>query len=158
MYTHDYTDEYPQEHGQDNAMLARSFYEAYNNRDFDRVTSCIAEGAEWTNVATGQSFRGPDGYRQYLQSWATAFPDSTCEVTNLFSGGDWVLVEFTGRGTHSGPMHGPMGEIPPTGRHVESKFCDVYQFRDGKVVSGRTYFDAASLLGQLGLMQGPQAA
>ena len=51
-----------------------------------------------------------------------------------------------------GPLVGPQGEIPPTGKSVDVAFCDVYQFKDGKFTSLRSYFDTATLMGQLGLM------
>ena len=31
-------------------------------------------------------------------------------------------------------------------------FCDVFQFRNGKIVAGRSYFDAATMMRQLGLL------
>src|SRR6266699_1576425 len=49
-------------------------------------------------------------------------------------------------------FRGPAGDIPPTGRSWTLQFCDVYKFRDGKMVSHRTYYDALGLLHQLGLV------
>ena len=60
-------------------------------------------------------------------------------------------MEFRGIGTHTGPLATPMGVIPPTGRRVDFPLCDVWEVRDGKVVSTHNYFDVMSLLGQLGI-------
>lgn len=68
--------------------------------------------------------------------------------------GDSVVVELTGRGTQTGTLVTPMGDIPPTERPVELSLCDVYEIRNGKVRSSRSYFDSASLLGRLGVMHG----
>jgi ketosteroid isomerase-like protein len=48
-------------------------------------------------------------------------------------------------------MMTPEGEMPPTGKRVEGRFVDVWAFRDGKIVGGRSYYDAAGLMAQLGV-------
>jgi steroid delta-isomerase-like uncharacterized protein len=141
---------------QDNAMLARAAYGAFNERDFDRAAALVAEDLELINVATGETFRGPEGFRQYMQGWASAFSDASTEITNLSAGDDFAVVEFVGQGTHDGPLKGPAGEIPPTGRRVEIRFCEVHEIWDGKIVRSRTYFDLATMMGQLGLMSAPE--
>jgi predicted ester cyclase len=139
----------------ENANLARLLYDWWNARDFDRGMAQATADVEWRNIATGQSFQGPQGYRQYQTGWANAFPDAQVEVTNVIADEQGAVVEFIGRGTHTGPLVTPQGEIPPTGRPVEIRFCEVMQMQGGKLVGGRIYFDAASLLGQLGLLSPP---
>jgi steroid delta-isomerase-like uncharacterized protein len=143
---------------QDNARIARTAYEAYNQKDFDRAAALAAENAQWTNMATGETFYGPEGFRQYLQAWATAFPDSILEITNQVADEDGVATQFTGRGSHAGPLHGPAGVIPPTGRSVEISFCEVMTMQDGKIVRAQLYFDLATMLRQLGLLPVPEQA
>ena len=142
----------------DYSQLARSIYDAYNRRDFDYPMSLCAGDLVWTNVPTGETLHGPEGFRQDLENWATAFPDSKVEISNVISSGDCVCVEFVGRGTHNGLLSGPAGQIPPTGRHIEVRFCDVLCFRDGKIASGHTYFDMVTIMSQLGLMPQQKAA
>ena len=55
---------------------------------------------------------------------------------------------FTGR--HTGPMHTPRGELPPTGHTVTFPFADFFQVRDGRCVSHRTYWDNVAMMAQLG--------
>jgi steroid delta-isomerase-like uncharacterized protein len=136
----------------DNAAAARSINDAYNARDFEAAAALSAPDAEWRNVATGQILHGPDGARQFLQAWATAFPDSEVETTTVVADDDGVAMEFIGRGTHSGPLASPTGDIPPTGKHVETPFVQMLQFRDGKITRARLYFDLARMLQQLGLV------
>jgi hypothetical protein len=38
---------------------------------------------------------------------------------------------------------------------VTLQFCDVTEFRDGKVKSTRSYFDSGSMMAQLGLAEQP---
>jgi steroid delta-isomerase-like uncharacterized protein len=138
-------------------VSARTFYEDWNDRDFDRAAKHISGDAALTIVGTRERFEGPDGFRRFNTMWADAFPDGRVDVETVIDGGDRVVVEFVGRGTHTGPLVSPMGEIPATGRSLELKLCDVYEFRNGKVQAQRTYFDTASLMQQLGLMPELQA-
>lgn len=144
--------------GQEAAALVRASHEAFNARDFDRVDEIVAEDFEHTNVATGETFHGPEGMKRFERGWIEAFSDAETEVVGLHGGDDFAVVEFVGRGTHDGPMATPDGEIPPTGRRIETRFCEVFEARDGKLVRGRIYFDLATIMGQLGLLSAPESA
>lgn len=138
--------------------LVRTVYDAYNERDFGRSAAVVADDVELINVATGQVFRGREGFLAFLNGWATAFPDSKVEVVGLKAAEDGASVEFFGRGTHTGPLAGPAGTIPPTGRRVDVRFHDAWEVRNGRIASGRTYFDLATMLGQLGVLPPPAPA
>jgi predicted ester cyclase len=103
-----------------------------------------------TNVAFG----GKVGFREYGEGWARAFPDGKIELLNLVAQGDLVVGEFTGRGTHTGVLKDPTGEIPATGRRVEMSFVEVYRVRNGKISEGRLYFDTGTVMAQLGISPG----
>ena len=142
---------------EENTRIVRNIHPLWNNREFDRILSeMIAEDVEWTTVPTGQTFRGHEGFRQFMQGWVDAFPDSTTEDTTAYAGEEFGVTEFIGRGTHEGPLVSPAGEIPPTGRSVEFRLCEVYKFRDGKIVSGHTHFDSLGLMAQLGVVTPPE--
>jgi len=140
----------------DNLSIARKLYEAWNARAFDEMAEGTADDAELVVVGTGDVFRGKDGGRQYNENWAAGFPDGRITIDNMIASGDTVVVEFTGRGTHSGTLKTSMGDIPPTGKSVTLKLCDVTEYRDGLVVRQRSYFDTGSMMAQLGLL--PQQA
>lgn len=135
----------------DNETFARSIYEAWNNRDFDFLADSIAADGEIVDVGSGATFRGPDGSRQYNSAWAEAFPDGRITVDSVITSGDHVVVEYTGRGTHTGTMTSPAGSIPATGRSVTLHLCDVLVVADDKLKSMRSYFDTGSLMAQLGI-------
>ena len=135
----------------DNVSLARSLYEVFNERVFDKLADYTAPDAKIIIVGSGDMYMGPEGARRYNVMWAEGFPDGQITIDNVVAAGDYVVVEFTGRGTHTGTLATPAGSIPATGRAVTLKLCDVLEIRDGKVSSQRTYFDSASLLSQLGV-------
>lgn len=122
---------------------------AFTKGELDRVVGFYAENAE-TQDPTGKYV----GKAQILASfkvWHDAFPDARGDVTNQISEGSQVLSEVMFRGTHTGPLAGAMGIIPPTGKAVELRVAIVSWFRDGKVQRERTYFDLTTLTKQLGL-------
>jgi len=55
-------------------------------------------------------------------------------------------------------LHGPTGDVPPTGRLVKISYIQVLRFRDGKHVSFNLMFDRLSMLEQLGLIPAPARA
>jgi len=139
----------------DNTTLVRTLYDAYNNHQsdpawFDKAAAIVAEDFEGINPR-GVTRRGPEGLNTHMALWVTAFLESNIEVTNVFSTRDQSIVEFIGRGIHTGPLPGPSGDIPPTGQSAEVRFCEVFRFRKGKIVSIHTYYDALDLMRQLGV-------
>ncbi|MBI4299835.1 MAG: ester cyclase [Chloroflexi bacterium] len=142
----------------DNEKIARQTYEGYNERNFNKAMAQIAEDAELVDIPQGVTLRGPRGFEQFMEGWSTAFPDSKVDIQNVVASGDWVIVEFVGRGTHTGTLKGPNMEVPPTGRHVEVHFCDVLRLSEGKIVGIHTYYDVATFMRQLGLMPEARAA
>jgi steroid delta-isomerase-like uncharacterized protein len=142
----------------DNATLARSLYDGFNRRDFDHEAALWADEGVMTNVGSGEQGHGPEGSRQSNRFWEEAFPDGRVTVDRVVAADPYVMVEFTGQGTHTGTLTTTEGSIPATGRSVTLEFCDVLEFRDGKVWSRRRYFDSGSMLAQLGLTAGQAQA
>ena len=61
---------------EDNTRIVQNIHPLFNERAFDRILSeMVAEDVEWTNVPTGQTFRGHEGMREFMQGWVDAFPD-----------------------------------------------------------------------------------
>jgi steroid delta-isomerase-like uncharacterized protein len=143
---------------QDSAAIGREWFESWNERDFDRGAALFSEDAEIIETPTDERFRGPDGFRQESEKWASALPDGRIEIREVIASPDAAVLENTVRGTHDGPFATPEGEIPPTGRRVELDFCTIVGVENGKIARGRHYFDAATMMQQLGLMEEPAGA
>ena len=135
----------------DNIALARRLYEGWNERKFDELADAVAPDGKIVVVGTGDEFEGREGSLQYNKSWYDGFPDGKITIDNILASGDCVVVEFTGRGTHTGTLATSMGQVPATGRSLTLKLCDVLEFKDGKVAAQRTYFDTGSMMAQLGI-------
>jgi predicted ester cyclase len=141
---------------QDVGKIVREVIEAWNAKDLDRCASHAHADAQVTMVPFGAT----TSYREYIENWARAFPDGKIEVRRIVCQGDDVSAEYVGRGTHTGSLHGPKGDLPATNRRVELQFVEASRYRDGKLAEARQYFDAFSLFTQLGVgapMQGASA-
>ncbi len=142
---------------QDNLVLTRSLLDLYNSHQsdpawLDKSVAAFAADSTFTDIPSGRTLPGSEGYKQLVLFFVEAFPDSRIEQTNAFATEDQVVLEITGRGTNTGPLHLPTGDVPATGRSAEQRFCDVTQFRNGKIVSFHIYYDLMTLLRQLGLV------
>ncbi len=87
----------------------------------------------------GLTYRGPGGWPENVNYWRTGFSDGHVEITNVIDGGDIVAVEYIGSGTNTGTLVTPDGDLPPTGEHIVSRFVNVWEFREGKIIRGRSY-------------------
>ena len=135
----------------DNVTLVRSLYDGWNARDFDVMAEAMAPDGAITFMGSGEVLTGPEGSRTYNEMWAAGFPDGRITVDTVSAEGDRVVVEFTGRGTHTGTLATSMGDIPATGRSVTLKLCDVIDLENGKIKAQRSYLDTGSIMAQLGL-------
>ena len=124
----------------DNASIVRTALDAFNARDLDKLASCATADATETIVP----FDSKQGFRESWEVWANAFPDGKLEVKTLVAQGDLVFVECVGRGTHTGTMKGPTGDLRATGRRVELPLAEVYRLRNGKIVESRCTRPVAS--------------
>ena len=100
----------------------------------------------------GMQVSGRAGAEVFYDTWHEAFPDNSIEAVVLFGAGEQGAEEARFTGTHSGVLHTPKGDIPPTGKSVVSQFAAVVRVQDDKVTSFHIYFDVAEVLEQLGLM------
>lgn len=142
---------------QENAVLANKIYQLWNNNQYDEVLALTHEDVEVTLVPFGQTFHGHEGFLAFMKSFKAAFPDiAITEVIKQIATDEAVVSEFKARGTHTGPLMTPAGEVPPTGREVNLTVCEVWEIRDGKLAAFRNYQDAATMMRQLGLL--PDAA
>ena len=136
---------------QENATLARRIYQLFNEDKFDDVLELVSEDVETVLVPFGQTFRGRDGFVQFMQGFKGAFPDLRIAVTNQVATEDNVVNEFTARGTHTGPLQTPAGAIPPTGRTVDFVVCEVWMMKNGQLTALHNYQDAAAIMRQIGV-------
>lgn len=96
----------------------------------------------------GMSAVGPEGFKAMAAGFRTAFPDAHIEIEDMVAKDDKVVTWAVFTGTHTGPL----GEIPPTGRHVQVKDVDLWRLETGKIVEARAHFDQLGVMQQLGVL------
>ncbi|MBV8528482.1 MAG: nuclear transport factor 2 family protein [Candidatus Dormibacteraeota bacterium] len=92
---------------------------------------------------------------EYLKAWWTAFPDATVSIDDIVTSGDQAVGRMLYRGTQTGPLVGPAGEIPATGKPVELRGAGWITIRDGKIARFDGYYDTMTMMVQLGVVPMP---
>ena len=122
--------------------------ESENVHDFDATIGTFSH-PRYEIIPTGDVFDGEEAVRQYFEDTRIAFPDQRNELLALYHADEGVIVEFDLKGTHLGPLRG----IPATGKEFTCRTVAFFLFEDDRIVCERVYFDAATILSQLGLVQ-----
>jgi steroid delta-isomerase-like uncharacterized protein len=131
-------------------QLVVEHMESENRHEFD-VTMETFEHPRYELIGTGDVYDGEEEVASYFEESRTAFPDQRNELIALHHSDDAVIVEANLYGTHLGPFRG----LPPTGRKFELRICALFLFDEDRLVCERVYFDAGTLLRQLGIAHDP---
>ncbi|HZN09750.1 MAG TPA: ester cyclase, partial [Pyrinomonadaceae bacterium] len=79
-------------------------------------------------------------------------PDTELTPISRTVGADQLVDEMVFKFTHTIPMDWMLPGIAPTGRRVEVPLVAIVHFRDGKLAHEHIYWDQATVLAQLGLI------
>ena len=134
------------------AAVVREHMESENRQDFEATLATFAH-PRYELIATVQVFDGEEAVRQYYAASRAAFPDQRNAVHAIHHTDDGVIVEFDLHGTHRGPFLG----AAPTGRAFTCRMVALFLFEGERIVCERVYFDAATILRQLGILPDPAA-
>ncbi len=133
----------------------RQAHRAFNQRNFDDAVATMSEDVVYHDRARGETYRGRDGFKEFMKSWVESFSDAKASEPTYHDAGDTVIAQFVGRGVNDGPL----GSLPPTEKELNLHICEVLRFDDeGLVVSGNIYYDRLQMMTQLGHMEPAEAA
>jgi steroid delta-isomerase-like uncharacterized protein len=124
--------------------IARSYSEATNNKDWERLRTILAPDVTATSHSASHVSHGPEEIIAALQHTTGAVANTRIEVMNAFADGDQAVLELRMTGTtHGDPNTDPDAGDPDKGeeRVVSLPTCHVYRVRDGQIVSITTYSD-----------------
>ena len=79
-------------------------------------------------------------------------PDTEMTPVSRTIGKDQLVDEMVFKFTHTIPMDWMLPGIPPTGERVEVPLVAIVRFREGKLAYEHIYWDQASVLVQIGLL------
>ncbi|MDP2469457.1 MAG: ester cyclase [Candidatus Palauibacterales bacterium] len=138
-----------------NKDLVRRFTEATNAADWESLAAIVAEDFTRHSAATaGPPVKSRDEFIQLQESFLVGFPDQRVTVRRLVAEGDYVAALATYSGTHTGPM----GDIPATGRTIESPFLAMFRIEGNRIAELWVEWDNVAILTQLGLFPEPPPA
>jgi steroid delta-isomerase-like uncharacterized protein len=129
---------------------AKRFFAALNAHDLDTAVAMISPSAK-IRTPIG-SFTGREAYRDWMLMHLRALPDFTHEIRGIAVESDQTLAfELHARGTMTGPLGMPGGDIPPTHKTIDVSASDFWRFEEGQIVEYHLYFDRLDFFEQLGV-------
>jgi len=135
------------------STIHREMLDAVMHRDLERLRSLLHPEYTYTG-ADGIEHAGPDAGVAVPEMYLAAFSDLEMELKALYTQEQMAIAEFVCRGTHTGELLG----MPPTGKRMQLNVCNVVEVRDGMCYREREYYDAMSMMVQLGLVAVPGRA
>ena len=130
--------------------IARKQIDAFNAGDWEQLRGLFTSDVRYHEFGTERAIEGPEQIIEAFKGWKTAFPDAAGTVTSSVASGDTAVLEVTWRGTQTGPLTTATGTIPASGKSQETPAAIVYVFEGAKIKASRHYFDAMTLLKQIG--------
>ncbi len=142
---------------QETSDFVQSLYDMFNTHATDaqwmeKIVDRVSDECDILDVPSGMMLAGKEGMQLFLSTWTTAFPDCVFSITNTIVTEDQVVIEFVGRGTHTGTLYGPAGEIAPSGKKIVLRYCIIHKVQEQQIVEVRMYYDAMGLFQQIGLL------
>jgi carboxymethylenebutenolidase len=127
----------------------------FEDHDANATVGTMVEGAYVNHVPTMTGGRGIDALRIfYGEHFVSKLPpDFTTTLISRTIGRDQLVDELLVEFTHTVTMDFLLPGVSPTGRSVAVGLVVVAGFQDGKLAHEHIYWDQASILVQLGLLE-----
>src|SRR5438046_3454463 len=126
----------------------------FSTRNTEDTLATMVEDAYVNHIPVLTGGSGRDELRAfYSKRFIPQMPPDT-EMTSVSRtiGEDQIVDEMIFKFTHTIPMDWMLPGIPPTGKRVEVPLVAIVRFRDNKLAHEHIYWDQASVLVQLGLL------
>ena len=121
------------------AIIRRYYDDLWNAWNLEAAEDLISPEIEFRG-SLGITVQGIDGFKGYVATVRSAFPDFHNHVQDLIAEGNKVVARLTYRGTHLGEIFG----LAPTGRTIEYPGIGY-----GKIYEGWVMGDASGLYQQI---------
>ena len=126
----------------------------FSTRNVDDTLATMVEDAYVNHVPV---LTGGVGRNELREFYSKRFipqmqPDTEMTPVSRTIGEDQLVDEMVFKFTHTIAMDWMLPGIPPTGKRVEVPLVAIVRFRDGKLAHEHIYWDQASVLVQIGLL------
>lgn len=138
---------------EENKQLVRSYYERFQEGEFDALEEVLADDYTLHGVpgVQGEQLTGREAVEGYLRELSEAFPDMTAAIDEVIAEDETVAYRATITGTHEGEFMG----ISPTGEEVNVDGEGFFRIEDGKLAEAWPLMDTFGMLRQLGVIEAP---
>lgn len=133
--------------------FAERYDAAWSSRDPGRLAELCTEDVVWCDPGLREPLHGRDGARRFAAGCFRMAPDFTVEPLDapfISPTGSRVLFPYRIRGTMTGPW--VFLDTAPTGRRFSVEGIDSWELRDGLLARYNTFYDAASMSRQIGVL------
>lgn len=141
------------------AVVGRWFTEFWGPEFNEAVIDELAAPDIRFEYSLHNPLRGRDQIREFARTFRAAFPDLAFEGrsdrTGLIADGDYVVGQWIGGGTHSGPAFGelPIGQLPAgSGRTMRFTGVTVLKVEGGLITEELGLDDGVAVLQQLAII------
>jgi steroid delta-isomerase-like uncharacterized protein len=128
------------------AVMHRIFEEVLSKGNLAIIPELIAPNYVFRSPL-GIDIKGPEGFKQNVTMYRTAFPDIQAKIIDIVAEGDKVAVRYSMTGTFKGEMMG----IAPTGKRLDTTGTVFIHFAGGKEVEASSCTDMLTWNRQLGI-------
>ena len=134
-------------------QLAQNTVDMFNDRSFRQKAKDVADAnITVSDKPMGQQMHGVDSFVQYSEGFVTAMPDLTGTAIEHKVNGNKVTTRVKGKGTFTGTLQTPQGNVPGNGNAVNLEYQLEQEFNDaGKLVNFAVNYDMQDFMRQLGL-------
>ena len=126
----------------------------FATQNTEQTLATMTENAYVNHIPVLTGGVGRDQLREfYSQRFIPQMPPDTVTIpVSRTIGTDRLVDEMIFKFTHTVRMDWMLPGVPPTGRRVEVPLVVVVHFREGKLAHEHIYWDQASVLTQIGLL------
>ena len=133
---------------EENKALSRRVIEDIINKQNPALADELIDPNFVDHGIAGKGFKGPEGFKQYITTLITAFPDLNLTIDDMVAEGDKVAMRLTAQGTHKGDFMG----IAPTGKQVTMSGIVIQRIANNKCVEGWLVNDNLGMMQQMGVV------
>ncbi len=123
--------------------------------DLDTTMATMSDNPHLTNVPNMMGGVGSTGVREFYRNHLVGKffpPDVKMQNVSRTVGSDQIVDELVISFTHTTPIDWLLPGVPPTGKKVEMAVAVIVGFKHGKISHEHIYWDQASVLVQIGLL------
>jgi limonene-1,2-epoxide hydrolase len=126
----------------DHIATAKVFFEAWARQDHAAVLAIVHDDVVYQNMPFTDVLLGKAAIANFMTKFGRGMQDIRVDLRQIVQSGDVVFHEGT-------------ENYARNGRRVSLPYVGVFEFKDGKIIGWRDYFDYATLQKQLAATTAP---